>query len=56
MAIIVGCAVFGRGMIGIIPILLGVVGGYIIGAVTGQVNIAMPEQFVAFPTPDICQV
>ncbi|MEQ2455333.1 uracil-xanthine permease family protein [Flavonifractor hominis] len=49
MAIIVGCAVFGRGMIGIIPILLGVVGGYIIGAVTGQVNIAMPEQFVAFP-------
>ena len=27
MAIIIGCAVFGKGMIGIIPILLGVVGG-----------------------------
>lgn len=39
MAIIVCCAVFGKGMIGIIPILLGVVGGYIVGAITGQVHI-----------------
>ena len=49
MAIIIGCAVFGKGMIGIIPILLGVVGGYAIGAITGQVNFSMPEQIVAIP-------
>ena len=45
MAIIVGCAVFGKGMIGIIPILLGVIGGYIIGAVTGQVSISFTGVF-----------
>lgn len=45
MAIIVCCAVFGKGMIGIIPILLGVVGGYVIGAITGQVHIGGAEIF-----------
>ena len=49
MAIIVGCAVFGRGMIGIIPILLGVVGGYVIGAITGQVSFTLPDAVVAIP-------
>ena len=49
MAIIVGCAVFGKGMIGIIPILLGVVGGYIIGAITGQVSFTLPDAVVAVP-------
>ncbi len=49
MLIIVGCAVFGKGMIGIIPILLGVVGGYLIGAITGQVSLASPEGIVALP-------
>ena len=49
MAIIVGCAVFGKGMIGIIPILLGVVGGYVIGAITGQVSFTLPDAVVAVP-------
>ena len=49
MAIIVGCAVFGKGMIGIIPILLGVVGGYVIGAITGQVSFTLPDAVVAIP-------
>ena len=45
MAIIIGCAVFGRGMINIIPILLGVVGGYVIGAITGQVHLSQAAIF-----------
>ena len=48
MAIIIGCAVFGKGMIGIIPVLLGVVGGYIIGAITGQVHLA-PAAIIGVP-------
>ena len=45
MAIIIGCAVFGKGMINIIPILLGVVGGYVIGAITGQVHLSQAAIF-----------
>lgn len=48
MAIIICCAVFGRGMVGIIPILLGVVGGYVIGAITGQVHLTV-DSIVGLP-------
>jgi uracil permease len=38
IAIVVICNIWGRGMIKIIPILLGVVGSYIVGALMGQVD------------------
>ena len=38
MAIIVVANIWGKGMIKIIPILLGVVGGYVVAVVTGQVD------------------
>lgn len=49
MAIIIVCAVFGKGMIGIIPILMGVVGGYVIGAITGQVSLPAVQVFALPP-------
>lgn len=36
--IIVGCNIWGRGMIKIVPILMGVVGSYVVAAVCGQVD------------------
>ena len=38
IAIVVVCNIWGKGMIKIIPILLGVVGSYLVAAVTGQVD------------------
>ena len=38
IAIIVVCNIWGKGMIKIIPVLLGVVGSYIIAAIAGQVD------------------
>ena len=38
IVIVVVCNIWGKGMIKIIPILLGVVGSYVVGAVTGQVD------------------
>lgn len=38
VAIIILCNIFGKGMVKIIPILLGVVGSYVIAAVTGNVD------------------
>ena len=38
IAIVVGCNIWGKGMIKIIPILLGVVGSYLVAAVAGQVD------------------
>ena len=38
IAIVVGCNIWGKGMVKIIPILLGVVGSYLVAAVAGQVD------------------
>ncbi|MBR3765052.1 MAG: uracil-xanthine permease [Clostridia bacterium] len=38
IVIVVGCNIWGKGMIKIIPILLGVVGSYLVAAVAGQVD------------------
>ena len=38
IAIVVVCNIWGKGMIKIIPILLGVVGSYIVGAVMGEID------------------
>ena len=38
IAIVVGCNIWGKGMIKIIPILLGVVGSYLVAAVFGQLD------------------
>ncbi len=38
MAIIIVCNIWGKGMIKIIPILLGVVGAYVVAILTGQVD------------------
>ena len=38
IAIVVVCNIFGKGMIKIIPILLGVVGSYVVAAIFGQVD------------------
>ncbi|MFI3238030.1 MAG: uracil-xanthine permease family protein [Lachnospiraceae bacterium] len=36
--IIIGCNIFGKGMIKIIPIMLGVVGSYVVAAISGDVD------------------
>jgi len=38
IAIVVVCNIWGKGMIKIIPILLGVIGSYVVGALTGNVD------------------
>ena len=38
IVIVVACNIWGKGMIKIIPILLGVVGSYVVAAIFGQVN------------------
>ncbi|MEG1633224.1 MAG: uracil-xanthine permease family protein [Oscillospiraceae bacterium] len=38
IAVVIVCNIWGKGMIKIIPILLGVVASYIVGAISGQVN------------------
>ncbi len=38
IAIVVGCNIWGKGMVKIIPILLGVVASYVVGAITGNVD------------------
>lgn len=66
IAIIVVCNIFGKGMIKIIPIILGVIGSYVVAACFGQVNwtnlkeaawFGMPFQmentvFAVFKNPD----
>ena len=51
IAIVVVCNIWGKGMIKIIPILLGVVGSYIVAAICGQVNFSgvFTAPWVGFP-------
>ena len=51
IAIVVVCNIWGKGMIKIIPILLGVVGSYIVAAIFGQVNFAPVAEaaWIGFP-------
>jgi len=38
IAVVIACNIFGKGMIKIIPILIGVIASYIVGALAGQVD------------------
>ena len=51
IAIVVVCNIWGKGMIKIIPILLGVLGSYIVAAITGQVDFSnvATAPWVGFP-------
>ena len=51
IAIIIVCNVFGKGMIKIIPIILGVIGSYIVAACFGQVDFTSVREasWVGFP-------
>ena len=51
IAIVVVCNIWGKGMIKIIPILLGVVGSYVIAAIFGQVDFSgvASAKWVGFP-------
>ena len=51
IAIVVVCNIWGKGMIKIIPILLGVVGSYIVAAICGQVDFSgvITAPWVGFP-------
>ncbi len=44
IAIVVGCNIWGKGMIKIIPILLGVVGSYVVAAICGLVDFTPVQQ------------
>ena len=51
IAIVVVCNIFGKGMIKIIPILLGVVGSYVVAAIFGQVDFTAVNEaaWIGFP-------
>ncbi len=51
IAIVVVCNIWGKGMIKIVPILLGVVGSYIVAAIFGQVDFSAvaSAKWVGFP-------
>ena len=51
IAIIVVCNIFGKGMIKIIPIILGVIGSYIVAACFGQVDFAPLKEAAWFGAP-----
>ena len=44
MAIIIVCNIWGKGMVKIIPILLGVVGAYVVAILTGQVDFSSVKE------------
>ena len=54
IVIVVVCNIWGRGMIKIIPILLGVVGSYLLAAVVGQVDFSGVQSaaWVGFPVQE----
>ena len=51
IAIIVVCNIFGKGMIKIIPIILGVIGSYVVAACFGQVDFATVKESAWFGLP-----
>ena len=51
MAIIVVCNIFGKGMIKIIPIILGVIGSYFVAACFGQVDFTSLKEAAWFGLP-----
>ena len=57
IVIIVICNIFGKGMIKIIPIILGVIGSYIVAACFGQVDFSAVKEAAWFGMPfDICAI
>ena len=51
IAVVILCNIFGKGMIKIIPILIGVVASYLVGALTGNVDFSMIKEapLLGFP-------
>lgn len=51
IVIVILCNIFGKGMIKIIPILMGVVGSYLLGICTGDVDFTMVKEAAWFGNP-----
>jgi uracil permease len=51
LAIAIIAAVFFRGFLGVIPILIGIIGGYIFALILGQVNFSVVNQAKVFAVP-----
>ena len=51
IAVVIVCNIWGRGMVKIIPILLGVIASYVVGAVAGQVDFTAVREapWIGFP-------
>lgn len=51
LGIVVACNIWGKGMVKILPILLGIVGSYLVALLLGEVNfeVVQQAQFVGFP-------
>ncbi len=51
LAVAIAAAVFLRGFLGVIPVLIGIVGGYVIALLAGQVNLSGVAAAPAFAVP-----
>lgn len=51
IAVIIGCNIWGKGMVKIIPILLGVVASYAVAAITGNVDFSAVSEAAWFGLP-----